>query len=75
MKRLTPLHKCGAKIDVNDFRTISIFCIHMKIFEKIIDDQIYDFIEDSKILFDRQSSFRKLYSTNTAVVDVSDYIL
>ena len=28
-----------------------------------------------KFLSDRQSGFRKLFSTNTAILDVSDYIL
>ena len=47
----------------------------MKIFEKIVHDQVSEFIKKNKFSSDRQSGFRKLFSTNTAILDVSDYIL
>ena len=75
LKRVSPLHKGDSKTDCNNFRPISILPIPMKIFEKIIHDQVSEFIKVSKILSDRQSGFRKLFSTSTAAVDVSDYIL
>ena len=47
----------------------------MKIFEKIVHDQVSEFIKESEILSDRQSGFTRLFSMSTAVLDVSDYIL
>ena len=47
----------------------------MKIFEKLVHEQISTFICQHDYLNDRQSGFRKLFSTTTAVVDVSDFIL
>ena len=47
----------------------------MKIFEKIVHDQVSTFIKENTFLNDRQSGFRKLFSTTTAVLDVSENIL
>ena len=47
----------------------------MKVFEKIVHDQVPAFIKESEFLNDRQSGFRKLFSTTTAVLDVSETIL
>ena len=47
----------------------------MKIFGKIVHDQVSTFIKENTFLNDRQSGFRKLFSTTTAVLDVSENIL
>ena len=47
----------------------------MKIFEKIVHDQVSTFIKENTFLNDRQSGFRKLFSITTAVLDVSENIL
>ena len=47
----------------------------MKRFEKLVHEQISTFICQHDYLNKRQSGFRKLFSTATAVVDVSDFIL
>ena len=46
----------------------------MKIFEKLVHDQVSTFIKENTFLNDRQSGFRKLFSTTTAVLDVSENI-
>ena len=74
-KRVSPIFKSGDKTDPNNFRPISILPIPMKIFEKLVHQQIATFISNNSFLNNRQSGFRKLFSTNTAVVDVSDEIL
>ena len=47
----------------------------MKIFEKIVHDQVSVFVKENSYLNDRQSGFRKLFSTTTAVLDASEIIL
>ena len=74
-KRVSPIHKGESTTDPNNFRPISILPIPMKIFEKLVHGQVSEFIKANKLLSDRQSGFRKLFSTTTAVLDVSDYIL
>ena len=40
----------------------------MKFFEKIVHDQVSVFVKENSHLNDRQSGFRKLFSTTTAVI-------
>ena len=76
IKRVSPIHKGDKKTDPNNFRPISILpIVPMKIFEKIVHDQVSVFVKENSYLNDRQSGFRKLFSTTTAVLDVSEIIL
>ena len=74
-KRVTPVFKKGDMDDVNNYRPISILPIAMKVFEKVVHYQVYDFLDSSKILSSSQSGFRHGHSTDTAVICVSDFIL
>ena len=65
-KRIFPLYKGDLKTEPSNFKPISILPISMKIFEKIVQDQVSEFIKENKFLSDRQSGFRKLFSTNTS---------
>ena len=45
-KRVSPLYKGDLKTDPSNFRPISILPIPMKIFEKIVHDQVSEFIKE-----------------------------
>lgn len=47
----------------------------MKVFEKIVPKQVSDFFEFNDILNKSQSSFKNSYSTDTAALCISDFIL
>ena len=49
--------KKGDMDDVNNYRPISILPIAMKVFEKVVHYQVYDFLDSSKILSSSQSGF------------------
>ena len=74
IKRVSPIHKGDKKTDPNNFRPISILPIPMKFFEKIVHGSSFCICKNS-YLNDRQSGFKKLFSTTTAVLDVSEIIL
>ena len=74
-KRVTPVFKKGDSDDVNNYRPISILPITMKVFEKVVHSQVSDFLDASDLLSRSQSGFRNRYSTDTAVICVSDFIL
>ena len=74
-KRVTPVFKKGEVDSVNNYRPISILPITMKVFEKVVHEQVSVFLDNNKILSQSQSGFRYGHSTDTAVICVSDFIL
>ena len=70
--RMSPLFKNGVKSDPNNYRPISIIPAVSKIFEKIIFDQLYAYLNDNNLLSQCQSGFRSLYSTLTALLEATN---
>ena len=73
-KRVTPVFKKGEIDSVNNYRPISILPVPMKVFEKVVHEQVSLFLDENKILNQSQSGFRYGHSTDTAVICVSDFI-
>ena len=65
-----PLLKGGKPSFVNNYRPISKSCFLAKVFEKLICDQLKEFLESNNILNPFQSGFRKQHSTATAALKV-----
>ena len=65
--KVTPLHKGGDSLDVNNYRPISIISNVAKIFEKLIFRQLSKYINDFSLLTPNQSGFRPNHSTTTAL--------
>ena len=59
LARVIPLHKGGRKDDTNNYRPISILPIFSKIFERVVYNQLYGFLEKYNILSPDQYGFRK----------------
>ena len=59
--------------DVNNYRPISVISVFSRILERIVHDQILNFILDNNILTKNQSAFRKLHSTITSLIGTTDY--
>jgi hypothetical protein len=62
-----PVHKGGSKHELNNFRAISLLNCNSKILEKIIHNQIYNFLEKKSLICDLQFGFRKNRSTIEAM--------
>ena len=74
LARVIPLHKGGSKSEINNYRPISILPLLSKIFERIVYNQLYSFLEKYKILSPNQYGFRKNRSTIQAVIDQLEFI-
>ena len=70
--RVSPLHKNGVKNDPSNYRPISVIPAVSKIFEKIIFDQLYAYLNDNNLLSQCQSGFRSLHSTLTALLEATN---
>ena len=66
MAKLSPIFKNGSKSDLNNYRPVSVIPTVAKIFEKIIYDQLYQYLNESGLLNSGQSGFRSPHSTLTA---------
>ena len=71
--RITPNYKSGAKYDTNNYRPILISSVLSKLYKKIAHDQLIAFLQSNKKLTQNQSVFRRLHSTITSLIGVSDH--
>ena len=70
--RVTPLFKQGEPSDLNNYRPISVISVIGEVFERIIYDQLYNFLTNEDIISNHQSGFRSLHSTVTALLEATD---
>ena len=67
---VSPIFKAGPRNDVNNYRPISVIAIFSRILEKIVHDQMFEFLQP--IFTKNQAAFRKLYSTITSLINSTD---
>ena len=72
MARVTPVFKKGVKSNLNNYRPISVIPVVSKVFEKIVYDQLYQYLNDNQLLSSCQSGFRSLHSTLTALLEATN---
>merc|ERR1712198_466822 len=53
---------------------VSILCIVSKILERAVYVQVEDYLLKNNLLYSDQSGFRKAYSTDTCLIDLTDSI-
>ena len=56
--KVSPIHKTGERNDANNYRPIPVLPTTARIFEKLIYEQLYDYLCKNDILGSRQSGFR-----------------
>ena len=72
ISKVIPLFKQGDRSDLNNYRPISIIPVIAKVFERVVYDQIFAFLNENKLLSPHQSGFRCLHSTVTALLEATD---
>ena len=73
--RVVPVFKSGSKVQVSNYRPISILLNINKIFEKIIYKRLYSYVENHNILTPKQFGFRSGSGTETAILQLINNIL
>ena len=73
--KVIPIHKKGSKLELTNYRPISLLSNIDKIFEKLIYKRVYGFLDAKKVLFKQQFGFRKSYSTAQALLNISQKIM
>ena len=68
---VTPLHTRGSKLDMTNYRPISVWPICSEILEKLMLTRLLDFLDKNNIIYQHQFGFQKNKSTTPAVFDIT----
>ena len=71
MARVTPIHKKGSESECANYRPISILPIFSKVMEKIVNNQILNYLESKNLFNKTQFGFRKNLGTSNALLEFS----
>lgn len=71
---ITPVHKSGDRDTVTNYRPISVLTTLSKIFEKVLNNRLTKYLEQNKILSDKQYGFRSGKSTEDAVCKLTNHV-
>ena len=69
------MFKKGSKTDPKNYRPISLFPLLSKLIEKAIYIQTQEYLDKHGLLYKFQSGFRKKFSTDSCLVQLSDFII
>ena len=72
---IVPIHKGGPKEDPTNYRPISLLPQFGKLFEKIIEARLSNYLDKHKYITKNQYGFRKNYSTELAIADIQNTLL
>ena len=75
LAKLKPIFKKGSRMDPSNYRPISLLPLISKIFEKIVHDQMIDYLAQYNILYKYQSCFRANHLTDLCLSYLNDKIL
>ena len=67
---IVPVHKKGDKQIVDNYRPVSLLCILGKIFERIIFNSIFEYLEENNLLCPNQSGFRPSDSCENQLLSI-----
>ena len=70
--KVIPIYKSEAKDEMTNYRPISIISTVASIFEKLIYNQIYEYLNNHDLLTNSQHGFRPFQSTVTALLDITN---
>ena len=69
---LIPVFKKGDKLEVNNYRQISLISNISKAIEKLIHRRLNSFLEQNNIFYPSQFGFRDRHSTSHAFIEITD---
>ena len=74
ISKIIPLYKKGHHSLLTNYRPISLLPTISKVFERIIYDQMYEYLNENNLLAEEQFRFRKYHSTEYAAISLVDHI-
>ena len=72
--KVVPIFKSGKKSNCENYRPISISSVLSKVFERVVFERLYKFMQVNNLFFCRQFGFRSKMSTLLALTDITELI-
>ena len=72
--KVIPLFKKGSRLDPGNYRPVSVLSVLSKILERAVHSQLNDYLKKRNLLSDSQSGFRKGFSTDSCLINLTDFI-
>ncbi len=73
--KITPIHKGKSKLELGNYRPISILPIFSKILEKLMNARMVKFLNQNGIIFEHQYGFQENKSTSLAILDLQSELI
>ena len=68
LAKVLPIYKADNHQLIQNYRLISVLIFFSKVYERVIYNNLLDFIMENNILYDKQLGFRKDHSTSHAIM-------
>ena len=72
--KVIPIHKNNSKLEVSNYRPISLLSNINKIFAKLMHSRLIEFLEERQSICYKQLGFQKDFSTNHAILNLLEII-
>ena len=66
--RAAPIYKEGSKEERSNYRPISVLPVLARLFENLVNKQLYDYLDKNKFIYRKQPGFRSLHSVVTCLL-------
>ena len=73
--KVTPIHKRKSKLELANYRPISIFPIFSKILEKLMNVRMVKFLNQNRIIFEQQYGFLENKSKSLVILDLQSQLI
>ena len=70
--RVSPIFKEDLRTDPNNYRPISVLAVVSKLIERVVFNQLYEYLNNNNLLTESQSGFRPMFSTETALLEATN---
>ena len=74
LAREHPLLDENSKTEAGNYRPVSILCVLSKVVERLVYNQLENYLTTHSLFYEFQSGFRSAFSTESCLVHLTDYI-